>query len=46
MYGFTAAGLATYLTASLATMGVQLLSVLITVSVLFIPLIEVIKKIK
>ena len=46
MYGFSGAGLATYLAASLATMGVQLLSVLITVSVLFIPLVEVIKKIK
>jgi hypothetical protein len=46
MYGFSEAGLAAYLAASLATMGVQLLSVLITVSVLFIPLVEVIKKIK
>jgi hypothetical protein len=46
MYGFSGSGLVTYLMASLATMGVQLLSVLITVSVLFIPLVEVIKKFK
>jgi hypothetical protein len=46
MYGFQGSGFTTYLIASLTTMGVQLLSVLITVSVLFIPLVEVIKKIK
>lgn len=46
MFGFSDAGLAAYLTASLATMGVQILSVLITVSVLFIPLVEIINRIK
>lgn len=46
MYGFSEAGVAAYLAASLATMGVQMLSVAITASVLFIPLTEIIKKIK
>ena len=44
LYGFTGAGLVTYLTASLATMGVQLLSVAISVAVLFIPLTSLIKR--
>lgn len=46
MFGFSKAGLATYLAASLATMGVQMLSVTVTVSVLFIPLATLIEKIK
>ena len=45
MYGFSCSGLVTYLTASLATMGVQLISVAVTVSVLFLPLTTLIKRI-
>ena len=45
MYGFQGSGFTTYLIASLTTMGVQLLSVAITVSVLFQPLTTIIKRI-
>lgn len=45
MYGFQGSGFTTYLIASLSTMGVQLISVAVTVSVLFLPLTTLIKRI-
>jgi hypothetical protein len=46
IYGFSGAGLSVYLAASLATMGVHLISVSVTVAVLFLPLVEIIERIK
>lgn len=46
MYGFNSSGLSAYLAASLMTMLVHLLSVAVSVSVLFLPLTKVLDRIK